>query len=191
MVKALALISGGLDSLIATKLILDQGVEVHGLHCVNPFVGDHDIPYKKGVEKVDAARVTARQLGIPLEIVDVTNETLPLLTKPRYGFGKHLNPCLDCKLMMMKTALSYLPKLGAAFLISGEVVGQRAMSQRADTMGLGTELTSDLILRPLSAKLLPLSYPEKQGWVNREALLDWHGRNRKPQLSLVNQWQLK
>ena len=176
--------------MIATKLILDQGIEVHGIHCVHPFAGDHDFYYKKGCKKEDSARTIAKQLGIQLEIVDVTDKMLFLLKKPKYGFGKHLNPCLDCKLMMMETALVYLSKLGADFMISGEVVGQRGMSQRVDTMPIGSQLTKDLILRPLSAKLLPPTYPERMGWINRNALLDWSGRSRKPQLSTVSKWGL-
>lgn len=177
---ALALLSGGLDSILATRIIMDQGLTVLGLHFVTPFFGKPElIPFWKEHYGIDAVAVDIQQ-----KYVDM------MLDGPSQGFGKWLNPCIDCKITMLSHAVSLLPKYGAKFLISGEVVGQRPMSQRADALNLITKRAHvrDVLLRPLSAKGLKATPMEESGLVDREKLLDWHGRGRKPQYALAEHY---
>lgn len=178
--KAVALFSGGLDSLLAVKLIQEQKTEVIGISFISPFFGS------------EKAQKGAYELRIPLEIVDLTEELMEMIKKPKYGFGKHLNPCLDCHILMTKKAGEFMRKIGASFVISGEVLGERPMSQNKQALRIieGESGLKDYLLRPLSAKLLPLTVPEKEGWVDREKLLDIKGRSRKIQLSLAQKYGL-
>lgn len=188
MKKALALISGGLDSLLATKLIMEQGIDVTGINFFTGFTGDHNYCWKKF--KYNAQWVCAT-LGIELQIVDVVNEFKPLLLQPKYGYGANLNPCLDCKLFMIAQAKEWMQKHGFDFLLTGEVLGQRPKSQRKDTLPLATKITDDLLVRPLSAKLLPPTLPEREGWIKRELLCAFNGRSRKPQIELAKHFGLR
>ncbi|HNW39454.1 MAG TPA: tRNA 4-thiouridine(8) synthase ThiI [Candidatus Omnitrophota bacterium] len=174
-VKAIALISGGLDSLLAAKLICDQGCEVVGLHFKIPFC---KINIKKSFPDI----------GIKIIEVDLGQEFLKLIQAPHYGFGSNMNPCIDCKILMFSKARELMPELGAQFIITGEVLGQRPMSQTKQALKLikyrsGLE---DLLLRPLSAQFFPPSLAEKEGWVKREKLLNFNGRLRTPQMQLAH-----
>lgn len=196
MYKALALISGGLDSLLAAKLVLSQGIHVEGINFFTGFTGDclvKDAVFcKKTAEKISHnASWVAQQLGIKLHIIDAVESFKPILLHPKYGYGANFNPCLDCKLFMILEAKKWLDEHGFDFLITGEVVGQRPMSQRADTLPLAVTVTDDRILRPLSAKLLAPTLPEREGWVKRELLEGIGGRGRKEQIALAARFEFK
>lgn len=192
-VKAIALISGGLDSLLATKVILDQGIDVEGVNFFTGFCveGHTHAIRKRQREKIkrNNALWVAEQLGIKLHIVDVVQEYKDIVLNPKYGYGKNLNPCLDCKIFMVERALNMVGFDGRTFdfAISGEVIGQRPKSQRRETMAIISRDSgaNDRLLRPLCAKNLPATFPEREGWVNRDALHDISGRSRKPQMTLA------
>ena len=182
--KALALFSGGLDSMLSMKIISDQGIEVVALYMDTGFGMDE--------EKHEVLRRRATLAGASLKVVDMRNEYLrDVLFNPKYGYGKQFNPCIDCHGYMFKTALNMLKSESANFIITGEVVGQRPMSQRRDALFQVKRLADDeddLVLRPMCAKLLPPTKPEREGWVDREKLLDISGRDRKPQLALAKEF---
>jgi tRNA U34 2-thiouridine synthase MnmA/TrmU len=193
--KAVALISGGLDSLLATKVVMDQGVHVEGINFYTGFCVEghtHAIRQKdKQKAKRNNALWVAEQLGIKLHIIEVIEEYKDVVINPKHGYGQNLNPCLDCKIFMVNKAQAWawMEENQFDFIITGEVVGQRPKSQRRDTMPViaresGAE---DRLLRPLCAKHLPMTLPEREGWVDREALFDFHGRNRKPQIALAHE----
>lgn len=202
--RALALVSGGLDSMLAVKVVQDQGVEVEGINFFTGFcVEGHTHAIRKKDQKKpkrNNALWVAEQLGIKLHIEDISQEYKDVVLNPKYGYGQNLNPCLDCKIFMVKQANLMLNKAreradedGFDFVITGEVVGQRPKSQRQDTMPLIARESGidDRLLRPLSAKNLPETLPEREGWVNREELHGFHGRNRKPQIALAKQLGLE
>ncbi|RJQ30855.1 MAG: DUF814 domain-containing protein [Actinobacteria bacterium] len=179
--KAVALLSGGLDSRLAIKLILDQGIEVVALNFLSPFC----TCTKKGCKS--EAKKAAEDFGIELRLINKAAEILEVIKKPKHGFGRALNPCIDCRILMFKKAAEVMEQEGASFIISGEVIGQRPMSQRFDTIRL-IEKESGLtgkILRPLSAKHFAPTEAEKKGIVDREKLLAIKGRSRKEQMSLA------
>ncbi|WP_149718797.1 argininosuccinate synthase domain-containing protein [Campylobacter concisus] len=182
--KALALFSGGLDSMLSMKIISDQNIEVVALYMDTGFGVDE--------EKHEVLRRRAALAGANLKVVDMRNEYLrDVLFNPKYGYGKQFNPCIDCHGYMFKTALNMLKSENANFIITGEVVGQRPMSQRRDALFQVKRLADDeddLVLRPMCAKLLPPTKPEREGWVDRERLLDISGRDRKPQLALAKKF---
>ncbi|MBU0548232.1 MAG: tRNA 4-thiouridine(8) synthase ThiI [Candidatus Omnitrophica bacterium] len=173
-IKALALVSGGLDSLLAAKLIQDQGIEVTGVHFKIPFC------------KLDIKK-SFPDIGIKLLEFDLGAEFLSLIRNPRYGFGSNMNPCIDCKILMFTKAKELLSELRADFIVTGEVLGQRPMSQNKQALGLIKQRSGldDLLLRPLSAQFFPLSLPEREGWVKRDKLLNFNGRMRTPQMQLA------
>lgn len=195
--KAVSLISGGLDSLLSSKLILDEGVHVEGINFFTGFCVEghtHAIRKKHRTKpKRNNALWVAQQLGIKLHIIDVIEEYKEVLLNPKYGYGKNMNPCLDCKAFMVKKAYEWMQNNNFDFIITGEVVGQRPMSQRKDTMPVVQRESNanDLLLRPLCAKHLPPTKPELEGWVNRDKLLDFSGRNRKPQMALAKKYGFK
>ena len=183
--RALALFSGGLDSMLAIKAIVDQGIDVVAIHIKTGFGGTKDIS--------ELMRGRARQAGAEMEIIDVREEYIQkILFDPVYGYGKNFNPCIDCHGYMFKVARGLMEKYDASFLITGEVVGQRPMSQRADAIKQVTRLAEDkedrLILRPMSAKLMEPTTPEIEGWVDREKLHAISGRSREIQLALAQQY---
>ena len=192
--KAVALISGGLDSLLAARLVQQQGIQVEG---INFFTGFCVEGHTHAIRKHDRNRVkrnnalwVAEQLGIKLHIIDIVEEYKDVVINPRHGYGANLNPCLDCKIFMVHKAYEWLQEHGFDFIITGEVVGQRPKSQRKRLMPViahesGAE---DLLLRPLSAKNLPETKPEREGWVDRDALRDFGGRSRKPQMALAREF---
>ena len=189
--KAVALVSGGLDSMLAVRVIQEQGIHVEGINFFTGFCVEghtHAIRKKdRDKPKRNNALWTAEQLGIKLHIVDIIEEYKDVVINPKHGYGANLNPCLDCKIFMVRKAHEWMKQHGFDFIITGEVVGQRPMSQRKDTMPVvqhesGVE---DRLLRPLSAKNLPETLPEREGWVEREELHDFSGRSRKPQFALA------
>ncbi len=189
--KAVALISGGLDSMLAARLMQDQGVHVEGLNFFTGFCVEghtHAIRKDKRARPLrNNALWSAEQLGIRLHIIDVVDEYKDIVINPRHGYGAHLNPCLDCKGFMVRKAREWMETHGFDFIITGEVLGQRPKSQRRDTFPIVARESGafDLLLRPLSAKLLPPTRPEREGWVDRERLLALNGRGRKPQIGLA------
>ena len=174
-VRALGLMSGGLDSMLAVKLLQDQGIEMTGITFETPFFGP------------ETARNAATQLGIPLRVVNIGASHLEMLRSPRYGYGRYMNPCIDCHALMVQTAGQIMEAEGFDFLCTGEVVGQRPMSQRRDALVSVDKLSGypGYILRPLSAGLLPVTIPETQGKVDRQRLLRISGRSRKQQMALA------
>lgn len=185
--KALALFSGGLDSMLAMKLITSQGIKVKALNI--------NIGFGSTSDKSEIMAKRAAMVGADFEMIDVRNSYLQeVLFNPKYGYGKHFNPCIDCHAFMFKTALSMLKDENADFIITGEVLGQRPMSQRNDAMNKVKALAEDeedLILRPMCAKNLPLTKPEREGWVDREKLEGISGRSRKRQLELAAKFNLE
>jgi tRNA-specific 2-thiouridylase len=182
-VRAIALLSGGLDSTLAVKLILDQGIEVEALNFVTPFCQCN----RKGrCEAVQAAE----QFGIPCKTVSVTDEFFDVIRQPKHGYGSGMNPCLDCRILMFSKARQQMEETGADFVFTGEVLGERPMSQRRDAMRI-IERESGLdgrLLRPLCAKLMQPTIPEREGLVDREKLLDISGRSCKPQMALAEEY---
>jgi tRNA-specific 2-thiouridylase len=180
MVKAVGLFSGGLDSILAAKLVQEQGIDVKLVNFTTPF-----FPPKKAMEM-------ARQLGFKLKVVDVTKEYLKILRNPKHGYGSFLNPCIDCKIFMLRKAKEYAKKIGAEFVFTGEVLGERPMSQNKNALAL-IEKEAGLkgkLLRPLSAKLLPLTEAE-QNLIDRNRLLDIEGRKRDRQMKLAKRFGIR
>jgi len=183
--KAVALYSGGLDSILACKMILRQGVEVTAVQFVTPFFQHHLLDVA-----VAHCQDVASKHGISLRLEDLSGGYLHMLHHPAHGFGKNFNPCLDCKILMMRRARQIMEEIGASFLVSGEVLGQRPMSQRRDTLAIIERDAGvrGLLLRPLSAKLLNPTIPEKEGWLRREELGDLSGRGRSAQIALAKEF---
>ncbi len=182
--RALALFSGGLDSMLSIKLISDQGIDVVAIN-MNIGFGS-----KKNMSEIMKKR--AEKAGATFKMVDVRELYLKdILFDPKFGYGKHFNPCIDCHGFIFRSAKRLLKEYGADFLITGEVLGQRPMSQRADALQSVKNLAEDednLILRPMCAKLLEPTKPEIEGWVDREKLLGISGRSREVQISLAQKF---
>ena len=184
-VKALALLSGGLDSTLAVKLLLDQGIEVEAVNFVTPFC----LCRRGGC----GAYEVAKSLGIPLKTINLGKDYLKVVRKPKFGYGRAINPCIDCRILMFKKAKEYAEKIGATFIVTGEVLDERPMSQHKRALRI-IETEAGLngkILRPLSARLLPLTEPEVKGLVDRNRLLNIRGRSRKRQFELAKKLGLK
>ena len=192
--KAVALISGGLDSLLAAKVVIEQGIHVEGINFFTGFCVEghtHAIRKKdKAKPKRNNALWVAEQLGIKLHIIDVIEEYKDVLINPKHGYGANLNPCLDCKVFMVNKAKQWIEENDFDFIITGEVIGQRPMSQRKDTMPVIAKESGadDRLLRPLCGQNLPATLPEKEGWINREGLYGFSGRTRKPQMALAEKY---
>jgi hypothetical protein len=182
--KALVLLSGGLDSTLAVKLLLEQGVEVEAINFVSPFC----LCNKGGC----GAQKVAKNLNVPMKTMQLGKDYLQIVRKPRYGYGKNMNPCIDCRILLFKKAKKYAKEIGASFIATGEVLGQRQMSQHGNTLALIEEKAglSGMVLRPLSGKLLPPTEVEKF-LVKRDTLLGIQGRSRKAQLSLAKELNVK
>lgn len=188
--KAVSLLSGGLDSLLATRLIKDQGVEVVALHFTSPFCN-----CSHGSDKgcaIQAVRSSA-ELGVEVAVKVKGAEYLKMLQSPLHGYGKHMNPCIDCRIFMLRETAKFMEEAQAGFVITGEVLGQRPMSQRREAMRLIEKESGlvGLIVRPLSAQHFPPSLPEKEGIIDRERLLNLSGRSRKEQYRLAREYDLK
>lgn len=180
--KAVALFSGGLDSTLAMKLIIDQGVDVIALNINTGFGSTKD--------RLEHMQNMCAQVGAELKIVDIESEFLQdVLFDPKHGYGKNFNPCIDCHAKMFAVAKRVMEAEGASFLISGEVLGQRPMSQNKDALQtvLNESNCDGLLLRPLSAKALAPTIAEIEGWVDREKLEGITGRSRDRQLELVKE----
>ncbi len=174
--KAISLFSGGLDSQLAVCLVKRQGIEVEAVNFKAPFFG--------GDQKMTQA---ANDLNISLKTIDISEEYMDVLRNPKYGYGKNMNPCIDCHGFMIRKAGEYMQESGGSFIITGEVLGQRPMGQNKSALGAVDKISGfrGLILRPLSAKLLPPTIPEEKGWIDREKLLDISGRSRVRQMELA------
>ena len=194
--KAVALISGGLDSMLAAKLIIDQGIHVEGLNFFTGFCVEghtHAIRTKDRTKpKRNNALWVAEQLGIKLHIVDVIEEYKKVVINPKHGYGANLNPCLDCKAFMVGKAKQWMEAHQFDFIITGEVVGQRPMSQRKSTMPIVARESGafDRLLRPLCANVLPPTLPEQEGWVDRSRLGSITGRSRHQQIELARKFNI-
>ncbi|MBM4273198.1 MAG: DUF814 domain-containing protein [Deltaproteobacteria bacterium] len=177
-IRALGLLSGGLDSMLAAAVLRDQGIDVELITFVTPFYG------------AERAKESAARLGLPHRAVDIYEKFLPLIYTPPHGFGRGHNPCIDCHILMLLEAGAVMEAEGFDFLFTGEVLGQRPMSQHRGALSLVARESGypDLVLRPLSAKNLPPTRPELLGWVDREKLLAISGRSRKRQMSLAPQF---
>ncbi len=179
MIKAVALYSGGLDSILAIKIIEEQGIDVYPVSFYHPFFG-----------KIDKRNF--KDLKREPEIIDISEEFFKILKSPKYGYGKNLNPCMDCRILYFKKAKEYMEKIKAKFLISGEIVGQRPFSQRREAISTIEREANviGIVVRPLTQKNLPPSIPEKEGLVDRQRLLGISGRNRQHQLKLAKKYSL-
>ncbi len=180
--RALALFSGGLDSVLAMKVVANQGIEVVAVNINTGFGSTSD--------RLEHMKNMCEQIGVELKILDLRTEFLDeVLFDPKYGYGKNFNPCIDCHGFMFRYTGQLLEKYDASFMISGEVLGQRPMSQNKDALQNVKKLSEvdDLIVRPLSAKLLPITKPEELGWIDREKLLDISGRSRTRQFELAKE----
>ncbi len=187
--RAVLLLSGGLDSTLAARMMLDQGVELHALHFTSPFCTCTRVP---GSGCRSQAQIVAGRMGIPIRTVSKGIEYLEIVRNPRHGRGSGVNPCIDCRIFTMKKAREYMERVGASFLVTGEVVGQRPMSQRSDAFRIIEKRSGcqGLVLRPLSAKHFEPTIAEREGWVDRERLLDIAGRSRKEQIRLAETWEI-
>ena len=172
IMKALSVFSGGLDSMLAAALIQSQGIEIQALFFETPFFSP-----QKAIQ-------SAEEIGVPFKVINITDRHMEVLKNPRHGYGGNMNPCIDCHALMFRIAGEMLEQESAQFIITGEVLGQRPMSQNRKALDI-VETESGLkglILRPLSAKCLSPSVPEKKGWVDRDRLMNFSGRSRKPQI---------
>lgn len=187
-IKTVALYSGGLDSLLAMLVMKRLGVEVIALNFRSAFCNAENTPNKNL-----RPSILLEKLGIELVTKEFTKNMIPILKSPKFGFGKHANPCIDCHIFMIKEAGKYMKEIGADFIITGEVVGQRPKSQRFEAiMDINDETGLDgLIVRPLCAKCLPPTKPEKEGLIDREKLYAINGRSRKKQIELANEFGLE
>lgn len=180
-IKSLVLLSGGLDSILAAKILIEQGIRVVGLSFKSYFFG------------ADFAKKAAKDLKIPLKVIDFSKEHLEIVKKPKYNYGKGMNPCIDCHILMLKKAKYILEKGKFDFAATGEVLGERPMSQNKRALKLVEKESSlkGFLLRPLSAKLLGKTIPEEKGWIDREKLFDISGRSRKRQITLAKKWKIE
>ena len=185
MARAVALLSGGLDSTLAILAVLRQGVDVNAIRFVTPF----DCDVSDSSSDLNYPFHAARRFGFHIEINHLGNKFLEIVRNPPHGYGKNMNPCIDCRIIMLTKAKVYMDKIGADFIVTGEVLGQRPMSQRRDTFYLIDREAGvkDYVLRPLSAKLLKITFPEVNGIINREMLYSFNGRSRKPQIALAKE----
>jgi hypothetical protein len=180
--RCIALYSGGLDSILAVKIIQEQGIDVTALYFCTPYFGLDAL-----LDPATFEEEHRRLYGVHVRVVDYSGDLAAIVASPRHGFGKHMNPCIDCKIGMLRRARELLGPLGASFVVTGEVTGQRPMSQRRQTMRLIEKESGlrDILLRPLSALLLPETLPERSGVVDRGSLYAVRGRGRKVQMELA------
>nr|MBU1328283.1 7-cyano-7-deazaguanine synthase [Candidatus Omnitrophota bacterium] len=184
--RAVALLSGGLDSTLAIKLMLEQGIEVHALNFLTVFC----TCTSKGC--THQATKVAEEFKVPIKVMNITKEYMEIVKNPKYPRGRNMNPCIDCRIFTFKKAKDFMEEIKASFVITGEVIGQRPMSQRKQAI-MTIEKESGLqglIVRPLSAKFFELTIPEKEGIVDRNRLLDIHGRRRNQQMALAKKFSI-
>lgn len=185
MPKAVALSSGGLDSTLAILTMLKEGIQVNAIKFLTPFDCNAS---ERPAGSEDPFRV-AEKFGFNVEVIHLAEKFLEIVKKPPHGYGKNMNPCIDCRILMLREAKRIMQRTGADFLITGEVLGQRPMSQKKDML-YHIDKEADVtgyVVRPLSAKLLKITLPEKKGTVDREMLYGFSGRSRKPQMALAKE----
>ncbi len=182
--KAVALFSGGLDSMLAIRLMLEQQIEIHALNFLTIFC----TCTSKGC--MHQATKAAKGLKVPLKVMNITKEYMEIVKDPRYGRGRNMNPCIDCRVFTFRKAKSFMEEIGATFIITGEVLGERPMSQRRNAIEIIERESGlkGLIVRPLSARLFEPSIPEQRGIVDRNRLLDIEGRRRVRQIALAKEF---
>jgi tRNA-uridine 2-sulfurtransferase len=192
--KAVAMLSGGLDSSLALALVVRQEIDVIGVNFSTGFcMTDHQRMIQRKDADPKKLRNEALRAGadmrVPVEIIDISEEYMEILRKPRFGYGKNINPCLDCRIFMLQKAKSFMEEIGADFVFTGEVLGQRPKSQHRRAMRIIDEECGlgDRLVRPLSAKLLAPTWPESQGMLDRDQLKGFHGRDRNPQFDLAEE----
>ncbi len=180
MTKAIGLFSGGLDSMLAARLLQEQGIEVTALTFTSPFFG------------AKRAKKGAKQLGVELVIADISEPHFEVVRNPAHGYGRNMNPCIDCHALMIRFAGREMEKRGLDFIFTGEVLGQRPFSQNRKALDVVARESGygESLLRPLCARLLKPTQMELEGLVDRERLLDIQGRSRRRQLELARQWGL-
>jgi tRNA U34 2-thiouridine synthase MnmA/TrmU len=188
IMRAIGLLSGGLDSQLAIRLMLEQGIEMVAVHFRTIFC----TCTPKGCGKSTASQV-ADELGIPFVEFNNTKEFLDIVKNPPHGYGSGMNPCIDCRLLMFKKAKEYMEEIGAGFIVTGEVLGQRPMSQHKSAMELIERESGlfGLVVRPLSAQILSPTIPEQKGWIDRDKLLAHSGRSRKLQMGLAEKFGMR
>ncbi len=186
--RALALFSGGLDSLLACRVVAAQGIEVQAVKFVTPFFG-----YELLAREQEYARMVRDSYGIEVVLRDVSEPYFTMLRNPPHGYGKNFNPCIDCKILLLREAKRLMEEFSASFLITGEVIGQRPMSQRRDTLRVIERDSgcTGILLRPLCAKTQEPTLAEREGLVDRELLLDFNGRGRQPQIRLAERFGIR
>lgn len=188
-IKAVGMLSGGLDSTLAIRVMLEQGIQVTALHFRTGFSYPRRDRETGELLPSDAERVAA-MLGVPLEIIEVSEAYIPVVLHPRFGYGSGMNPCVDCRIFLLRQARAWMEAHGYHFVFTGEVSGQRPKSQMKPTLKT-VERQSGLagyLLRPLTAKLLKPTIPEERGWVDREKLYAINGRGRKEQIALATKF---
>lgn len=185
-IKAVALFSGGLDSVLAVKLVQKQGIDVYAAAFCSPF-------FIAGKEKKAKLREYAKRLKFRVKLIELGADYLRLVRKPKYGHGKNINPCIDCHAFMLKKAKQYSKKINAKFIFTGEVLDERPMSQNKASLDIVAREAGlkGKLLRPLSANLLPETEAEKKGFVDRDKLMSVKGRSRKPQFELAKRFKIK
>lgn len=188
--KAIALLSGGLDSILAIKVIREQGIDVHALHFTSSFCNCDK--HGASADGCGAAMHAAKQLGVPMTTIVKGMDYLKVVEHPKFGRGRAMNPCIDCRVYTLRRAKQFMEQQGASFIFSGEVLGQRPMSQRREAMNTVEREAGvqGILLRPLSAKLLPPTLPEKEGLVDREKLFAISGRGRSEQMKMADDYGL-
>ena len=188
--RAVMLLSGGLDSTLAAKMMIDQVIDLFAIHFTSPFCTCTRGAASSGCRS--QAQIVAGRMGIPVRTVSKGKEYLEIVRNPRHGRGSAMNPCVDCRIFTLRKSREYMEEIGASFLVTGEVVGQRPMSQRMDALRVIEKHSgcAGIVLRPLSAHHLEPTLPEREGWVDREKLLAIVGRSRKEQIRLAEEWNV-
>ncbi|MBI5575020.1 MAG: hypothetical protein HY896_01510 [Deltaproteobacteria bacterium] len=188
--RGVMLLSGGLDSTLAAKMMVDQGIELFAIHFTSPFCTCTRGAASAGCHS--QAQIAAARMGMPVRTVSKGTEYIEIVRNPKHGRGSAMNPCVDCRIFTFRKSREYMEEIGASFLVTGEVVGQRPMSQRSDAMRVIEKYSgcADIVLRPLSARQLEPTLPEREGWVDREKLLAIVGRSRKEQIRLAEEWRI-
>jgi tRNA U34 2-thiouridine synthase MnmA/TrmU len=197
-IKAVGMLSGGLDSTVATALVKRQGVEVYGVNFSTGFcLDDHRRAGARNRDREKPKRSEPLRAGadldVPIEIIDISEPYREVVANPKHGYGSAMNPCIDCRAFMFRRAKAYMEEIGAQFVFSGEVLGQRPMSQHRRAMDVIARESGleGFLVRPLSAKLLDPTEPEKRGWLDREKLGDISGRSRKKQMELAKEFGIE
>lgn len=183
VIRAIGLLSGGLDSTIAVKIMIDQGIDVIALNFITPFC----TCTRKGCRH-EASRV-AELYDIPVKLISAGSDYIEMIKNPKHGYGRNMNPCIDCRIFMFRKAKEYMEEIDANFIFTGDVLGQRPMSQHKKALQI-IELESgldNLVVRPLSARLLKPTIPEEKHWIDRDKMLDISGRRRIPQIELADE----